>query len=254
MKGMIFAAGLGTRLRPLTDNRPKALVEVGGMTMLERVICRLRDAGVTSIVINVHHFPDMVISFLSGHDFGVEVIVSDERSCLLDTGGGVLRARRWLDGEKPVIIHNADILTDFPICGMVERHQQSGAVATLLTSHRQSSRALLFDDSMTMRGWMRTDGSEILPNGLDIKALSPLAFGGVHIISPDIFPLLENYSRCHGEVFPIIPFYLSVCGLTSIKGYNPSKPYKWFDIGTPAKLESAARSLFPETKFGGEAL
>lgn len=243
MKGMIFAAGLGTRLRPLTDSRPKALVEVGGMTMLERVICRLRDAGVSSIVVNVHHFPDMVIDFLRSHDFGVELHVSDERDCLLDTGGGVLRARRWLDGGEPVIIHNVDILTDFNIGEMARAHEESGAVATLLVSHRASSRALLFDHSMMMKGWMRTDGSEILPPGLDPHALSPLPFGGVHIISPSVFPLLEKFSHSHGEVFSIIPFYLSVCGVTPIRGYIPSRPYKWFDIGTPAKLECASRSL-----------
>lgn len=243
MKGMIFAAGLGTRLRPLTDSRPKALIEVGGVTMLQRVICRLRDAGVTSIVVNVHHFPDMVFSFLHSHDFGVEVIVSDERSCLLDTGGGVLRARRWLDSGEPVIVHNADILTDFPISAMAETHQHSGALATLLVDQRKSSRALLFDKSMTMKGWMRTDCSEILPHGLDITALSPLAFGGVHIISPSVFPLLENYSRFHGEVFSIIPFYLSICGVASLIGYRPPHPYRWFDIGTPARLESASRAF-----------
>ncbi len=243
MKGMIFAAGLGTRLRPLTDSRPKALVELAGVTMLERVICRLRDAGVSSITVNVHHFPDMVIDFLRSRDFGVTIHVSDERTCLLDTGGGVLHARRWLDGDEPVIIHNVDILTDFPIAAMARAHEESGSPATLLVSDRKSSRALLFDEGMRMRGWMRTDGSEVLPSGLDMAGLSPMPFGGVHIISPSLFPMLEEYSRSHGDVFSIIPFYISVCGRAEIRGYVAEGGFRWFDIGTPDKLESAARSL-----------
>lgn len=243
MKAMIFAAGLGTRLRPLTDTRPKALVEVAGVTMLERVICRLRDSGVSRIVVNTHHFPDMVTDFIGSRDFGVELLVSDERNRLLDTGGGVLRARGMLSGDEPVLIHNADILTDFPIAEMAAAHKESGAAATLLAARRSSSRALLFDEGGEMKGWMRTDGSEILPAGLQTAGLEPLAFGGVHIISPHIFPLLERYARTHGEVFSIIPFYLSVMNLTPIRRFIPSSPYSWFDIGTPAKLAAAENAL-----------
>jgi NDP-sugar pyrophosphorylase family protein len=123
MKAMIFAAGLGTRLRPLTNDRPKALVEVGGVAMLERVINRLKSHGITEIVINIHHFGEKIIEFVKqNNDFGITIHISDERDLLLDTGGGILKAQQWLDGEEPIIIHNADILTDFDLHKMVKQH------------------------------------------------------------------------------------------------------------------------------------
>lgn len=243
MKAMIFAAGLGTRLRPLTDCRPKALVEVGGVTMLERVVTKLRDAGINRMVVNVHHFPDMVIDFLKNHNnFGVDITVCDERTRLLDTGGGLLRAREWLDGDEPILVHNADILTDFSIGDMLSAHKQNGNESTLLVAERKGSRALLFNSIMRMEGWMRTDGSEIIPPDLDVTRLKPLAFGGVHIVNPSIFRFLAEYAESNGEVFSITAFYIAECNRMTIGGYIPSTNYKWFDIGSPEKLAAATAS------------
>ena len=147
MKAMIFAAGLGTRLRPLTDHMPKALVPVAGKPMLERVILRLKEAGFNEIMVNIHHFGEQIIDFLRAHDnFGTEIHISDERGMLLDTGGGIKKARPFLDGQEPFLVHNADILTDIDLAGLYRHHLESDAESTLLVSERKTSRYLLFDD------------------------------------------------------------------------------------------------------------
>ena len=147
MKAMIFAAGLGTRLRPLTDHTPKALVPIAGKTMLERVILRLKDAGFNDITINIHHFGEQIIEFLRTHnDFGATIHISDERDRLLDTGGGIKKARPFLDGNEPFLVHNADIICDVDLAELYRHHRESNAEATLLVSERQTSRYLLLDD------------------------------------------------------------------------------------------------------------
>ncbi|MDE6684185.1 MAG: NTP transferase domain-containing protein [Duncaniella sp.] len=151
MKAMIFAAGLGTRLAPLTDTCPKALIQVGDKPMLRRAVERLRDAGVSEIIVNVHHHADMIIDYLAQNDFGIPVKVSDERDALLDTGGGVVKASRMLMGDEPVILYNADIFTDFPITEMLDAHHRSEADVTLLADNRDTSRYLLFDAEGRMR-------------------------------------------------------------------------------------------------------
>ena len=144
MKAMIFAAGLGTRLRPLTDHTPKALVPIAGKTMLERVILRLKDAGFNDITINIHHFGEQIIEFLRTHnDFGATIHISDERDRLLDTGGGIKKARPFLDGNEPFLVHNADIICDVDLAELYRHHRESNAEATLLVSERQTSRYLL---------------------------------------------------------------------------------------------------------------
>lgn len=143
---MIFAAGLGTRLRPLTDNMPKALVSVAGKTMLERVILKLKDAGFHDITINIHHFGSQIIDFLrANQNFGVDIHISDERGELLDTGGGIKKARPLLESNEPFLIHNADILTDLDLNAFYHHHLESDADATLLTNHRKTSRYLLMN-------------------------------------------------------------------------------------------------------------
>lgn len=151
MKGMVFAAGLGTRLRPLTDSVPKALVELDGVAMLERVLTRMKSYGIGEAVVNVHHFADKVRDFLREHDdFGMRLHISDESGMLLDTGGGVAAAADWLSGDEPVLLHNADIYTDVDFAEMLMEHEASGVDATLLTGHRATSRYLLFDKNMRM--------------------------------------------------------------------------------------------------------
>lgn len=239
MKAMIFAAGLGTRLRPLTDNMPKALVPVAGTPMLERVILRLKEAGFHDITVNIHHFGEQITGFLHAHDnFGVHIHLSDERDMLLDTGGGIKKARPFLDGQEPFLVHNADILTDIDLAAFYLHHLESDAESTLLVSERKTSRYLLFDDEYHLHGWVNKSTGEVKPEGFDYRQgkYRELAFGGIHVVSPSLFRLMED-GRWDGK-FSIIPFYLAVCNRTHIQGYQP-EGFRWFDIGKPETLAEA---------------
>ena len=238
---MIFAAGLGTRLRPLTNDRPKALVEIAGKTMLERVITKLAKAGFNELVVNVHHFGDKIIDFLEQHDnFGIDITISDERDKLLDTGGGILKARQWLDGDQPFLIHNTDIITDLDLDAMWQYHNEHNAMATLLVKERNTARYLLLDSTNRLHGWINKDTGIVVPDNLDMTLdLHEMAFGGIHIITPDIFPLLKRYAKAYGNAFSIIPFYLANCERNDIRGYEPTDAYTWFDIGKHETLQQA---------------
>ena len=249
MKAMIFAAGLGTRLRPLTNDRPKALVEVAGKPMLRRVIENLVKHGFDDIVINVHHFGEKIIDYVAeNNSFGVNIHISDERGLLLDTGGGILKAREWLCGDEPFLVHNADILTDLNLRNFYDYHCRHQADATLLTKERVTARYLLFDDHSCLSGWINKSTGQVLPEGMEYHPgdFSEMAFGGVHVISPRIFPALEEYA--HGisdddEVkFSIIPFYVAMCRRLKIMSYAPSD-YRWFDVGKPETLALATEAF-----------
>lgn len=243
MKALIFAAGLGTRLRPLTDKMPKALVEVGGIPMLERVIDKLIRFGITEMAVNVHHFPDQIIDYIASRHFPADIIISDERECLLDTGGGLLHAAKLLGADEPILIHNADILTNFDIAEMVEAHARTNADATLLVSLRETSRYLLFDEKNQMRGWTNVKIGEVLPPTLaDAADLRRLAFGGVHIVSPSLLADLAVWTT--KPAFPIMPYYIDACQRLKIDGFTPSAPFAWHDIGKPQSL--AAAQLFSQ--------
>lgn len=246
-RAMVFAAGLGTRLKPWTDQHPKALVPVGGMPMLERVLLRLKTAGVGEVVVNVHHLADQVEDFLRENDnFGLAVTISDESDQLLDTGGGLLKARELLAKEPtaPIILHNADILTDFPLQEMLDQHTRTGAAATLLCAHRGSTRRLWFMNKRLV-GWQNVKTAEtrparFYPNG----AMEGMAFGGVHIVSPAIFPFLEEYAAALGEsVFSLTPFYTDLARRLDIRAYTPSMPFRWHDVGSPDKLKAAEEAF-----------
>lgn len=246
MKAMVFAAGIGSRLRPYTLMHPKALAPVCGVPMLERVIVKLRDAGIRQMVVNVHHFSQQIVDFLrENHNFGIEITVSDETALLLDTGGGLLAARRWLDDDN-LVVHNADILCDFPIEEMIQAHTASPCLATLLVAERDTSRYLLIDRNDRMQGWTDVRTGQVLPASLsgtdDLASLSRRAFGGVHVVSPEIFPLLQSYAH-EREAFPIMPFYIDCCRDHVITGFEPTAPYRWFDIGKPDTLALATRSF-----------
>lgn len=253
MKAMIFAAGIGSRLKPFTDQHPKALVEVDGVPMLERVILHLKEAGVKYAVVNVHHFASQIVDFLVAHDnFGIEITVSDETNALLDTGGGLLHARPLLtfgDPDEPILLHNADILTDADLGLMLRDHIDAGRDATLLCSHRTSSRTLWFDTSTSgLRGWENLTTGELRPAGFTPDpaggAMDSSPFGGVHIISPKrLMPMLEKYGREVGPIFSIIPFYLSALGSLSIGRYLLPSGRQWFDVGSPSKLLAASEAL-----------
>lgn len=239
MKAMIFAAGLGTRLRPLTDHTPKALVRVAGVPMLERVIVRLKEAGFDDLTVNIHHFGEQIIEFLQARDnFGLTIHISDERGELLDTGGGILQARPFLDGDEPFLVHNADILSDVDLRALWQHHADSKAEATLLVSRRNTSRYLLTDDTLRLHGWLNKSTGEVRPSGLDYREglYQEWAFSGIHVISPTLFRHMDA-GGWSGK-FSIIPFYLSICHQTTIQGY-PLQDARWFDIGKPETLAQA---------------
>ena len=192
---MIFAAGLGTRLKPLTDHMPKALVPVAGRPMLEHVILKLKAAGFNELVINIHHFGEQILDFLrANQNFGLTIHISDERDCLLDTGGGIRKAEPFFRGNEPFLVHNVDILSDTDLKALYEYHRQSGNDATLLASRRKTIRYLLFDDEKRLCGWINKDTLQTKPEGF---AYNPehhheYAFSGIHVISPSLFHYMED--------------------------------------------------------------
>ena len=212
---MIFAAGLGTRLKPLTDHLPKALVPVAGKPLLEHVILKLRAAGFDEIVVNVHHFADQIIGFLEDkHHFGIRIEVSDERGQLLDTGGGVRRAAPFFDDGAPFLVHNVDILSDLDLGALYRHHLSHNPLATLVVSQRDTSRYLLFTPEGRLRGWLNKRTGETKPPAFSpTPDLRPLAFAGIHVMSPRVFALMDGYP----EVFPIMDFYHTARG-RSIRG------------------------------------
>ncbi len=267
MKAMIFAAGLGTRLKPLTDTMPKALVPVCGKPLLWHVMTKLKASGITDVTVNVHHFADMIVSYLeSVNGLGMDVHISDERDMLLETGGGIRHAERYLcrpagqgsgfgsDGTGYVcgrdvdsvpadagrlLVHNVDILSDLDI-RWFESQVRSDALATLLVSDRKTSRYLLFDDDMRLVGWTNVSTGEVRTPypSLDIASCRMLAFSGIHIISDRIFPLFA--SEGFGDRFPIMDFYLKVADRCPIYGV-PATGLRLIDVGKPDSLAEAEK-------------
>jgi NDP-sugar pyrophosphorylase family protein len=233
MKAMILAAGLGTRLMPLTSDRPKALVEVGGKTLLEHCINNLVSQGFNHIVINVHHFAPKMYEFLSQHKFKASIYVSDETDRLLDTGGGIIHARQFLDGEEPFLVHNVDIISDINLRYLVDTHIQSEALATLAVNRRESSRVFLFDEEMQLAGWRNMlTGRSIFPN-MHKTLYEAYAFAGIHVISPEIFNLISTKG-----VFSIVDAYLNLCKDNKIVGVNLPDNFI-LDVGKPDSLNRA---------------
>lgn len=236
MKAFIFAAGLGTRLRPLTLDRPKALVEVAGKTMLERTFDTLKEAGFTDFVVNVHHFADQIVEYLEKHgNFGCNVAISDERALLLDTGGAIAAARDLL-GDKPFLVHNVDIVSNLDIRSFVSEGLD-GALARLVVSDRQSSRKLLFNAEDCLCGWHNLKTGETKgPAVSEPEIVSrELAFSGIHMISPEVFDLMEKWPAR----FSIIDFYLAMSFSRSIKACVPSD-LSLKDLGTPEAVAAFA--------------
>lgn len=240
MKAMIFAAGLGSRLKPLTDTMPKALVPVAGCPMLEHVILKLKASGFTEIVINIHHFGEQIIDFLkTNNDFGLTIHISDERDRLLDTGGGIRKARLFFENSgEPFLVHNVDILSDMNLKELYDFHMQSGSVATLLASRRTTSRYLLFNTERKLRGWINKDTGQVKPEGFhyDESLYREYAFSSIHVFSPAVFRLMEA-PRWEGK-FSIMDFYLATCGQTDYSGYLAEK-LELIDIGKPETLARA---------------
>lgn len=239
MKAFVLAAGLGTRLKPWTLEHPKALAPVGGTPMLERVIVSLRDQGFDRILVNVHHFADQIVDFLSGRDFGIDVTVSDESELLLDTGGALLHAAGWLCAdEQPFLIHNVDILSNADLAGLMKAHAESDADATLLVSDRDSSRRLYFDRGMNLVGWRNFKSEELRPAGFRVEpGLRMYAFSGIHAVSPRM--LARMRAEGYKGKFPIMDYYLAKAGASSPIRGMAAEGLRLIDIGKPASLAQA---------------
>ena len=236
MQAFIPAAGLGTRLRPLTDQRPKALVEILGTPLLKITIDNLTRQGVSKIVVNVHHFAQLVCDYLHQHSWNAEVIVSDERDLLLDTGGGLKKAANLFTSNEPIIIHNVDVLSAIELNKMLQIHYEKKSIATLAVSQRQSSRFLLFDTEGNLTGWTNTKTKEYLwvnPDN-DNQSYSQMSFSGITIIEPKLLDLLPPANK----PYPIIPAYLNIAKHHRISQFQHNAE-DWIDVGTPERLQQA---------------
>lgn len=241
MKGMIFAAGLGTRLKPLTDTMPKALVPVGGEALLGHVLRKFRRAGIRDVVINVHPFPEQIESWLREHRHpGMRIRLSREVEAPLETGGGIRHAAPLLEGCGKVLVHNVDILSNLDLRRLVAEADPD-ALATLVVSARQTSRYLLFDDTMRLVGWtdLRTGEVRSPFDGLDPAACRMYAFAGIHLLDERILSLMESWP----ERFSIIDFYLSLAAEQTIRGYCP-EDLRLLDVGKPDTLPAAEEFFF----------
>ncbi len=232
---MIFAAGLGTRLYPFTVDRPKALVEVAGKTMLQRAIEKVGEAGYNELVINIHHFGEQIIEFLEHHrNFGLSITISDEREQLLDTGGGILKAKSWLDGDEPFLAYNVDVLSNIDLHSFRQYHTERGGVATLAVRDRKTARYLAFDGSMQLSGWRNIkSGEEIVSRHAQNCKL--FAFSGIQLIEPVIFRMITESGS-----FSLIQLYLRLAANYPIFGYNDQSTL-WMDLGKPDQVVEAER-------------
>ena len=235
MKAMVFAAGLGTRLRPLTNDRPKALVEVGGRTMLEITLRRLHAFGVDQVIVNTHHFGDMIRDYLQARaNFGMRIEISHEE-VLLDTGGGLKKAAWFFlenGDEGPFLVHNVDVMSNIDLARMIDALRQQAALATLAVQARKTGRPLLFDDDGCFRGRAER-GSQVDHAGMDA-----LAFSGIHVISPRIFEDITEEGA-----FSIIDSYVRLAAQGGkIAGFRADE-YYWRDLGRPENVEQAAHDM-----------
>ena len=258
MRAMIFAAGLGTRLKPLTDTLPKALVPLAGKTLLQWQIERLKAAGITDIVVNVHHFPDMIINYLRKNDnFGCRIAVSDERDMLLETGGGLRKAKSLLLGigsresgnnDEPILICNVDILSNIDLPTLLQAYNPE-EMGVVVVSPRDTQRYLLFDETNRLCGWTNIATGEVRPASLasspNSLIASRLAFSGMQVLNPRIFDVMDKVVAEKGDKFSLIDLYLSIAEKEILRAFIPEN-YRMMDVGKIAQLseaESFAASL-----------
>ena len=242
---MIFAAGLGTRLKPLTDNIPKALVPLAGKTLLQWQIERLKSAGITDIVVNVHHFPDMIIDYLKEHhNFGCNIQVSDERDMLLETGGGLRKAMRLLGDEAKgdgILVCNVDILSNIDIPTLLQTYN-SEEMGIVVVSERKTQRYLLFDEENRLCGWTNVatgeiKGDEAMRRKGD-EAIKRLAFSGMQVLNPRIFECMDAVVEQKGEKFSLIDLYLNISDKEVLRAYVP-EDYRMMDVGKIDQISEA---------------
>jgi NDP-sugar pyrophosphorylase family protein len=245
MKAMIFAAGLGTRLKPLTDTLPKALVPLAGKTLLQWQIEQLKTAGITDIVVNVHHFPDMIIDYLKEHNnFGCNIQVSDERNMLLETGGGLRKAKDALlslSPDSPILVCNVDILSNIDLVALQQAYNPN-EMGVVVVSKRDTQRYLLFDQENRLCGWTNIATGElrgpIANSQHPMPETHPLAFSGMQVLNPRIFDCMDEILATKGEKFSLIDLYLSIVEKETLRAYIPEN-YRMMDVGKIAQLSEA---------------
>lgn len=225
MKAMILAAGKGTRLQSLTKKIPKALVEIHGRPLLDIIINKLKNNGFTDVIVNVHHFADKIIDYVEHKDFGINIEISDEKDQLLDTGGGILKAKRFFDGEDAFLVHNVDILSDINLFDLYKAHVSSDALATLAVKVRSTTRQLFFDSEGNLCQWKNIKTGEIKNARVAFGELSPFAFSCIHVLDTKIFEHITEAGS-----FSIIDTYLRLAGSFVIKSYIHNYS-RWFDMG-----------------------
>lgn len=239
MKAIILAAGFGSRLRPITDVKPKALVEINETPLLEITIKKLIFFGFKEIIINLCHFSEMIIDFLKKNNFfGVQIELSDESGNILDTGGAIKKAAWFLNGSYPFLVHNVDIISNLDLRQFYKSHEQIDSIASLAVRSRPTERYFLFNDNFELCGWKNKKTGEIKIARNKPTALREFAYSGIQVVSPKIFNLLPN-----DEKFSIVDFYLSICDKYNITGYDHSAG-KWIDIGKHASLQEAQNLNF----------
>jgi NDP-sugar pyrophosphorylase family protein len=235
-QAMILAAGLGTRLKPLTDSMPKALVEVNGVSLLETNINKLINYGCNHIVINVHHFANQIIDHINNKHYNADIFISQEKDLLLDTGGGLVNAKQYFDTSSDILIHNVDIISKINFLDLYKFHSQNNSIATLAVSERETSRYLLFDKENNLCGWENTKTGEKIIAKED-KNLMRFGFSGIQFIKPGLINLINKEGS-----FPIIPEYLNLAKFYPIKSYLHSKDI-WVDVGKLDAIEKAEKLL-----------
>ncbi len=243
--GLIFAAGLGTRLKPLTDRMPKALVPLAGKPLLQWQVEKLRDAGITDIIVNVHHFPDMIIDTIRANQgWNCNIAVSDEREMLLDTGGGLkkIKNEKLKIINEPILACNVDILSNIDLRALISTYERTG-VSQLVVSKRETQRYLCFDEKDRLCGWTNIKTGEVRPNnGAWTKENTQLlAFSGMQILSPDVLAMLDTMKE---DKFSLIDFYLSICEKAELKAFVPND-YRMMDVGKIDQIEEA--EIFAES-------
>lgn len=239
VKALLFAAGLGTRLKEQTLSKPKALIDLAGKPLLRHAIEHLKQFGISDITVNVFHFAEQVISYLEeNNSFGINIQISDERDQLLDTGGGLKKASVFLNGTEPILIYNVDVISNLDLNLLLKYHQEQKSLATLVVRARETSRYLMFDSNLQLTGWKNfSNGETRISRDESFAESQPFAFSGIHLIQPELLDLITEEGK-----FPIMDLYLRLAKSNSIKAFIDQSDL-WMDLGKPEQL-MAAEEIF----------
>jgi N-acetyl-alpha-D-muramate 1-phosphate uridylyltransferase len=243
MKAIVFAAGLGTRLYPLTADKPKAMVELSGKPLIYYAIEKLKKSGVDELVVNVHHFADVLVNYLNTTDFGVEIRISDERDCLLDTGGGLFKAQQFFTGNEPFIAYNVDVISTVDLREVLKFHNEKSPIATLVVRDRETSRYFRFNEEHQLVGWENLSTGKFTESRPS-ETYFRRAFSGIQILSPSIFELYPF----DGAPFSMTSLYLKLSQDFPIFGFFDRSDY-WLDLGKMGQIENAERWIDQKVDF-----